>query len=871
FSSQAKSRKSGMPFYNNIYYPYPSETPGTCSSAGIPSILNSPQSQRSSSIPQQSSVISGPSMTGAHIPSFKFRARRESVDWRRISAIDVDRVASDLDFNTLQENIMGITFCTVENERCPYCQNPVDPVLLKVFRLAQLTVEYLLHSQEYLTSSLQSVEEKLQASILEKEQIKRETMKQNEEIKLLKEELKRRKKIITTQQSMISAGVGNYHKCQHCEKAFMNYSFLQSHVQRRHPEEYDIGVLSEKQKKVQAGKFQDEINKLKEQLNLTRSQLETEQQAYMVRLSQEQENQRTKEDETIKRFEKWKEEEQQKLDGEIEKMREMFMREFKELSVKNAVLENQVLEMKASSLQFKSNTGTVQEDKAPKNEEEKQRYHQELLSLKELLNKQEEKWTAMIQKLQKEHEKEKSQLQSDLKRLQSSVVEEQEVSSSLYRKRIEELGRKLREQNELIITQKEQQMYSTNLLLNPVQQLLMLTVTWVAISVAEPVKAKSLTYEQTPTVHILDPIEELSEEDKGNRSERKKDDNQRLISSLKKNASLTKELRPILEQTLVEKLESLGVKPENRGIPTGQYNTIMTKVYSQRERIAKTFPDFHSVRETLTHNLGLTIKEKRASSSSPVEKKRPDNPPEGNVYYVLDLKKENQKRARSSSLPSTRVTQNEKRAENVLETIYLFLSLILRTPPFSSEDDSEEESDAKPHQRLKAVQPKAPAVDVSKTVVMSLESETDWTDGSEMEEIDPQLLQHDKSLKKEISENLENQPVIGRIQKKPAGGVKVLPSFEDKNVRQELKFSEVDDDDWDVSSMEDDKPSTSKPDKDEAVFTVRKSFESNSSNTSVWGTSTGKGQKGGLHEGDPGSTLKSSLVTVSDWSDSSDI
>nr|XP_015219133.1 PREDICTED: zinc finger protein DZIP1 isoform X1 [Lepisosteus oculatus]XP_015219134.1 PREDICTED: zinc finger protein DZIP1 isoform X1 [Lepisosteus oculatus]XP_015219135.1 PREDICTED: zinc finger protein DZIP1 isoform X1 [Lepisosteus oculatus] len=867
-----------MPFYNNIYYPYPSETPGTCSSAGIPSILNSPQSQRSSSIPQQSSVISGPSMTGAHIPSFKFRARRESVDWRRISAIDVDRVASDLDFNTLQENIMGITFCTVENERCPYCQNPVDPVLLKVFRLAQLTVEYLLHSQEYLTSSLQSVEEKLQASILEKEQIKRETMKQNEEIKLLKEELKRRKKIITTQQSMISAGVGNYHKCQHCEKAFMNYSFLQSHVQRRHPEEYDIGVLSEKQKKVQAGKFQDEINKLKEQLNLTRSQLETEQQAYMVRLSQEQENQRTKEDETIKRFEKWKEEEQQKLDGEIEKMREMFMREFKELSVKNAVLENQVLEMKASSLQFKSNTGTVQEDKAPKNEEEKQRYHQELLSLKELLNKQEEKWTAMIQKLQKEHEKEKSQLQSDLKRLQSSVVEEQEVSSSLYRKRIEELGRKLREQNELIITQKEQMKQLGSKL--PERT----TGTSVAISVAEPVKAKSLTYEQTPTVHILDPIEELSEEDKDSASisEKKKDDNQRLISSLKKNASLTKELRPILEQTLVEKLESLGVKPENRGIPTGQYNTIMTKVYSQRERIAKTFPDFHSVRETLTHNLGLTIKEKRASSSSPVEKKRPDNPPE-----------ENQKRARSSSLPSTRVTQVVSKSPGVTEqppqpaprsrASTAPKTSTPRTPPFSSEDDSEEESDAKPHQRLKAVQPKAPAVDVSKTVVMSLESETDWTDGSEMEEIDPQLLQHDKSLKvdagkpvqssilKEISENLENQPVIGRIQKKPAGGVKVLPSFEDKNVRQELKFSEVDDDDWDVSSMEDDKPSTSKPDKDEAVFTVRKSFESNSSNTSVWGTSTGKGQKGGLHEGDPGSTLKSSLVTVSDWSDSSDI
>lgn len=31
-------------------------------------------------------------------------------------------------------------------------------------------------------------------------------------------------------------------QCQHCDKAFMNYSFLQSHMQRRHPEECDISM-----------------------------------------------------------------------------------------------------------------------------------------------------------------------------------------------------------------------------------------------------------------------------------------------------------------------------------------------------------------------------------------------------------------------------------------------------------------------------------------------------------------------------------------------------------------------------------------------------------------------------------------------------
>lgn len=31
-------------------------------------------------------------------------------------------------------------------------------------------------------------------------------------------------------------------QCQFCEKCFVNYSYLQSHVQRRHPEITDAGI-----------------------------------------------------------------------------------------------------------------------------------------------------------------------------------------------------------------------------------------------------------------------------------------------------------------------------------------------------------------------------------------------------------------------------------------------------------------------------------------------------------------------------------------------------------------------------------------------------------------------------------------------------
>lgn len=49
--------------------------------------------------------------------------------------------------------------------------------------------------------------------------------------------------------------------------------------------------------------------------------------------------QKTKEEDFLKLFDRWKEEEKEKLLEEMEKVKEMFMREFKELTSKNSALE----------------------------------------------------------------------------------------------------------------------------------------------------------------------------------------------------------------------------------------------------------------------------------------------------------------------------------------------------------------------------------------------------------------------------------------------------------------------------------------------------------------------------------------------------
>lgn len=190
-----------QPFHNGVYYPYTTESQGTHSSAGIPSLLNSPLSQPS----PNGHPASSPGMTPPTVPPFKFRPRRENVDWRRISAVDVDLVVSELDVNALQEHVNMVTFCSLEGERCQRCQSPVDPALVKLFRLAQLTVEWLLHCQGYLTVNLSVAEERLAAAGRDREQLLAQQKKQEDKVKELTAELKQRKKVLRTQQQSMLA------------------------------------------------------------------------------------------------------------------------------------------------------------------------------------------------------------------------------------------------------------------------------------------------------------------------------------------------------------------------------------------------------------------------------------------------------------------------------------------------------------------------------------------------------------------------------------------------------------------------------------------------------------------------------------------
>ncbi|XP_012923279.1 zinc finger protein DZIP1 isoform X2 [Heterocephalus glaber] len=795
-----------MPFQKHVYYPL----------ASCPEGPDAPAAGPASMPGHASSAAWGP------LPFFQFRPRLESVDWRRLSAIDVDKVAGAVDVLTLQENIMNITFCKLEDEKCPHCHSGVDPVLLKLIRLAQLTIEYLMHSQEFLTSQLHTLEERLRQSLGDCEQSKELLAKQAGEMKLLKEECRRRKKMISTQQLMIEAKA-SYYQCHFCDKAFMNRAFLQSHVQRRHPEDAHL----EYKAKAQTDKLQKEVDMLKDQLQLTRSQLEAAQHAHAVRFSKEYEMQKTKEEDFLKLFDKWKEEEKEKLVDEMEKVKEMFMKEFKELTSKNSALEYQLSEIQKSNMQIKSNIGTLRDAHEFK---EDRPNPQDFQNVMQLLDSQESKWTARVQALHQEHKKEKGRLLSHIEKLRTSMIDDLNASNVFYKKRIEELGQKLQEQNELIITQRQQIKEFTSKPLSSVSEAKGNSLTWQAFESKSAAPAVPMNASTPQTLEVKSNLTMAH----GRESEQKSSNKRNLRKVLKINPSLTKEIKTVLEQSLVEKLETLGINADIRGIPSDHLNIVMRAVESTRHERERQIPNMQQIRERLEHQLSSKIEERTLLSSDKYTVSQMDTLSTGEVPKAIQLPPKSRQLVRQRPVFTDR-TPVPKIKKNIIEDHLPRKSSSTSTPPFSSEEELDDDGFIQAYvspELLLGQSSRSNKSGVGKNIV---KSDTDWTEGSEMEDSDVSPKPTGTSIKT-LTEKVEKMVSHHRNVNKPVGGINVTDVFMIKEeLQEELKCADVDDDDWDISSLEEEKSLGKKAGKEQKDPPLVKN-ESNSTHVrSAWG------------------------------------
>lgn len=318
----------------------------------------------------------------------------------------MDRIAREMDVIALQENIDHLTFCNIDSE---LDTRVMDPTYIKLFKMSQFTIEYLMHSQNYLTDIIMAVESQLNKSHSDTEKYKSMNDKLQKDLADIKKENKKRKKMIETQQGLMTANTSNYHHCQYCSKVFLNVNYLQAHMTRRHPEN-DIVINK------QNSEIEKELERIKERLKNTETDLAQERSARLTAMSNvimpsKGSSGSESPAELIKQMDQIKNSELKKQRDEFKKASDGFKGELKELRDKNAAFEREIKELQ-ERLGKKSNVGwmkddiDVEKDAVIKQKQEIERLNLLLEDYEKQVDDMKSKWNGKEAAMKKKHLKE---------------------------------------------------------------------------------------------------------------------------------------------------------------------------------------------------------------------------------------------------------------------------------------------------------------------------------------------------------------------------------------------------------------------------------------------------------------------------------
>ena len=88
---------------------------------------------------------------------FFFRQRRGRLNLRKVEAIDIERMIREVDIDILQQVVEDLTFSEFGEDDLHFLS---DRQVVKLFKMAQLTIEYLLYSQGKLVANLNELSKK---------------------------------------------------------------------------------------------------------------------------------------------------------------------------------------------------------------------------------------------------------------------------------------------------------------------------------------------------------------------------------------------------------------------------------------------------------------------------------------------------------------------------------------------------------------------------------------------------------------------------------------------------------------------------------------------------------------------------------------
>jgi len=138
-------------------------------------------------------------------PKFQFQERQGRINWRTVLNTDVDKLVKDIDLHQLESLLQNLTYAQLDREDL---ERMGDAHFVKLFRLAQLSIEYLIYTQNYLETLTKTLDMQYKHTYEETEKVRDKIKQQTEENAIMKRELKLKQKTLTTYEYLLKMPAG---------------------------------------------------------------------------------------------------------------------------------------------------------------------------------------------------------------------------------------------------------------------------------------------------------------------------------------------------------------------------------------------------------------------------------------------------------------------------------------------------------------------------------------------------------------------------------------------------------------------------------------------------------------------------------------
>ena len=156
---------------------------------------------------------------------------------------DIEKITGEVDLVKLEGLLDNITYARLDRDDMErFGDEQFATNFLKLFRLSQMSIEYLVYTQNYLECLTRALDMQYKNAYEQTAHTKEKIRKCDDQLKRLRTENQIKQKTLATYEYLIKIPKDGDNsqavKCKHCPKFFASEQFLKNHYAKRHPGEH---------------------------------------------------------------------------------------------------------------------------------------------------------------------------------------------------------------------------------------------------------------------------------------------------------------------------------------------------------------------------------------------------------------------------------------------------------------------------------------------------------------------------------------------------------------------------------------------------------------------------------------------------------